>query len=75
MYFSPKFESTKIPFIAFKILQSFYICSNLCARVSMKYKKTSLRDNTIILLKIEIQCDKYFLCSKLLCSKVKFTIV
>ena len=38
-------------------------------------KKTSLREYTIIVLKIEIPCDKYFLCSKVLCSKVKFTVV
>ena len=38
-------------------------------------KKTSLRDYTVILLKIEIPFDKYFFCSKVLWSKVKFTVV
>ena len=60
--------------LAFKNLQFFYLDTNLCARASNKHKKTSLSD-TIILLKIEIPCDKYFLCSKVLCSKVKFTVV
>ena len=29
----------------------------------------------MILLKIKIPCGKYFSCSKIFCSKVKFTIV
>ena len=29
----------------------------------------------MILLNIEIPCDKYFSCSKVFCSKVKFTTV
>ena len=29
----------------------------------------------MILLNIEIPCDKYFTCSKVFCSKAKFTIV
>ena len=37
--------------------------------------KTYSRQNTIILQKIEIPCDKYFLWSKVFCSQVKFTIV
>ena len=70
-YFSTKIASTKSPFSILKTY-IFYLYANLCARVSIKHKKTFLRDTTIILLKIEIPCDKYFLCSKVF-FVVKFT--
>ena len=45
--------------LALKNLQSFYFYTNYVLEYQLNKKRTSVRDNTIILLKIEIPCDKY----------------
>ena len=47
-------------FLAFKHFQSFYFLLIFVLEYQLNTIKTSLRDNTIILLKIKIPCDKYF---------------
>ena len=40
-----------------------------------KTQKKHLKVIKMFALKIEIRCERYFLCSKVFCSKVTFTIV
>ena len=74
VFFLNKLNTLKF-LLAFKNLQSCYFFTNICAKVSIKHKKKSSLDNTVFLQKIEIPCDKIFLCSKILCSKVNYSIL
>ena len=58
--------------LPFENQQFFYI--NWCTRVWIKHKKTTLSDSKMFSLKIKIPCGRYFSCSKVFCSIVKFTI-
>ena len=61
---STKYKSFKIPLTILK-LTIFLFIANLCARVSIKHQNTSSMYYKMILLNIEIPCDKYILYSKL----------
>ena len=73
--FSTKLEPIKIPFCIRKLAIFFYLISIDVLEYEYNRKEISLSDYKMILLKIKIPCDRYFSCSKVFCSKVKFTIV
>ena len=73
--FSTKPEPIKIPFSIRKLTIFLILILIHVLEYELNTKETSLSDYKMTLLKIEIPCDRYFSCSKVFCSKVKFTIV
>ena len=72
---SPQIESIKIP-LSIRELTTFFICIPIYAlEYQLNTKIDIFKWLIMIVLRNKIPFDKYSTCSKVFCSKAKFTIV
>ena len=73
--FSKKLELIKIPFSIRKLTIFFILILIYMREYELNTKKTYSSDYEMILLKIEISCDRYFSCGEVFYSIVQFSVV